>query len=156
MKMNDKIKENTTKRLSGATAADYEELLKELQGIGGCSCAQESAQRFVDRIYEWFCRSLVLLRLFITMRYDELPEEDRRKDSQERMIVPKQEFVTANGLKTTLGFGSGYASHPTLVTLFAFTNETVERSAVKPITNLLEAFTSSTESLVGKGRFFEG
>lgn len=245
------------KRLSDVTAADYEELLREMQGIAGCSCAQESAQRFVDRIYERFCGSLVLLRLFMTVRYDELAGEDRRfvddrcrqmnilhqlngttpiftlfgtrgkylewnhrrtssffrciplistafvsslsmlsrqfesvgfdlglideweagvtsagradqyrgmlyirdaaidKDSQGRMIVPKQEFVTANEVKTTIGFGSGYSGYPALVTLFAFTNEIAGRSAVKPFTDLLEVFMTSTESLVRQGRYFE-
>lgn len=80
----------------------------------------------------------------------------RERDSQGRMIVPKQEFVAASGVKTTLGFGSGYAGHPKLVTLFAFTNETLERSAVEPFANVLEAFISSTGELVAKGRFFEG
>lgn len=245
------------KRMSGAAAADFEELQQEMQGIAGCVCAQEAAQRFMDRLYGQFCDSLVLLRLFMTIPYAELPEEDRRfvdgrgrdtntshlingatpiftllgsrgemaawndrrasshfrciplastafvsslsmlsrqfgsvgldlglidawetkvvstgranqfrgmlhirdaridRDPQGRMIVPKQDFVGAHGVKSVFGFGSGYARHPTLVTLFAFTNETVERSAVEPFTNLLEAFIASTESLVGQGRFFE-
>lgn len=247
------------KRMSEAATADFEELLQEMQGmqeIAGCASAQEAAQRFVDVLYGRFSDSLVLLRLFITLRYDDLPEEDQRfvdgrgrdtntshlingatpiftllgtrgakqewndrrasshfrciplastafvsslsmlsrqfesvgldlglidawetkvvstgradqfrgmlyirdagidRDVQGRMIVPKQEFVAASGVKTTVGFGSGYARHPTLVTLFAFTNETVERLAVEPFANLLEAFIASTESLVGQGRFF--
>ena len=247
-----------TKHLSDATPADYEGLLAEMQGIAGCSCVQEAAQRLVDRLYWRFCDSLVLLRLFMTMRYEDLPEEDRHfvdgrgrdtntlhlihaatpiftllgtrgaipewndrrasahfrcislastafvaslsmlsrqlesvgfdlgmidaweekvaslghadqyrgmlyikdagidRDAQGRMIVPKQEFVAGCGVKTTLGFGSGYAGYPVLVTLFAFTNETVERSAVEPFTNLLETFIALTESLVGEGRFFTG
>jgi hypothetical protein len=71
------------------------------------------------------------------------------------MIVPKQEFVAASGVKTTLGFGSGYAGHPTLVTLFAFTNETLKRPAVEPLAHVLEAFISSTEEMVANDRFFE-
>jgi hypothetical protein len=78
------------------------------------------------------------------------------RDAQGRMIVPKQDFVTTGGVRTTLGFGTGYARHPTLVTLFAFTGETVPRSAVEPFPDLLEALVSSTESLVGQGRFFAG
>ena len=247
-----------TKRLSDAIPADYEELLAETHGIAGCSSAQEAAQKFVDVVYGRFSDSLVLLRLFITVRYDGLPEEDRRfvdergratntahlihaatpiftllgtrgrkpewndrrasahfrciplastafvaslsmlsrqfesvdfdlglidewetkvaatgradryrgmlyigdagfdRDAQGRMIVPRQEFVAESSVRTTLGFGSGYARHPTIVTLFAFTGETVERTAAEPFTILLEAFISSTESLVGQGRFFEG
>jgi len=245
------------KRMSEAAAADFEELQQEMQGIAGCVCAQEAAQMLVKKLYGRFSDSLVLLRLFMTIPYAGLPEEDRRfvdgrgrdtntshlingatpiftllgtrgemaawndrrasshfrciplastafvsslsmlsrqfesvgldlglidvwetkvvsigradqyrgvlyirdaeidRDVQGRMVVPKQEFVGANGVKSVFGFGSGYARHPTLVTLFAFTNETVERSAVEPFTNLLEAFISSTELLVGQGRFFE-
>lgn len=245
------------KRMSEAAVADFEELQQEMQGVAGCVCAQETAQMLVERLYGRFSDSLVLLRLFMTIPYAELPEEDRRfvdgrgrdtntshlingatpiftllgsrgemaawndrrasshfrciplastafvsslsmlsrqfesvgldlglidvwetkvvsigcadqyrgvlyirdagidRDVQGRMVVPKQEFVGANGVKSVFGFGSGYARHPTLVTLFAFTNETVERSAVEPFTNLLEAFISSTELLVGQGRFFE-
>ena len=77
------------------------------------------------------------------------------RDQQGRMIVPKQDFVAANGVKTTLGSGSGYSGHPTMVTLFAFTNETIERPVVESLTNLLEGFISSTEPLVRQGRIFE-
>lgn len=244
------------KRMSEAAVADFEELQQEMQGVAGCVCAQETAQMLVERLYGRFSDSLVLLRLFMTIPYAELPEEDQRfvdgrgrdtntshlingatpiftllgtrgerpewsdrrasshfrciplastafvsslsmlsrqfesvgldlglidawetkvvstgradqfrgmlhirdagidRDPQGRMIVPKQEFVGAHGVKSVFGFGSGYARHPTLVTLFAFTNETVERSAVEPFTNLLEAFIASTESLVGQGQFF--
>lgn len=245
------------KRMSEAAAADFEELQQEMQGRAGCVCAQEAAQMLVERLYGRFSDSLVLLRLFMTIPYAELPEEDRRfvdgrgrdtntshlingatpiftllgtrgerpewndrrasshfrciplastafvsslsmlsrqfgsvgfdlgmidawettvasvgradqyrgvlhirdagidRDSQGRMIVPKQEFVGTHGVKSVFGFGSGYVRHPTLVTLFAFSNETVEGSAVEPFTNLLEAFIASTESLVGRGHFFE-
>lgn len=244
------------KRLSEATVLDYEKLLEETQEITNCACVQESAQKFMDGLYERFSESLVLLRIFLTVRYDELPEEDRHfvdergrqinsshlindatpiftqfgtrgsrpewnnrrdssffrciplvstafvsslsmlsrqfesvgfdlglidaweekvisagradqyrgllyikdagidRDSKGRMVVPKQEFVAANNVKTTLGFGSGYTGHPTLVTVFAFTNETIDISTLEPFKNLLEKFISSTESLVSQGRFF--
>jgi hypothetical protein len=250
--------EQMTKCLSKATVSDYERLLEEMQEITNCAFVQESAQKFMDRVYEHFSASLVLVRLFLTVRYDQLPEEDRlfvdergrqinsshlihdatpiftqfgtrgsrpewnnrrdssffrciplvstsfvsslsmlskqfesvefdlglidawqakvvssghadqyrgllyikdagtAMDSKGRMIVPKQEFVTANNVKTTLGFGSGYAIHPTLATVFAFTNETIELPVVEQFSNLLEKFISSTESLVSRGQFFMG
>ena len=245
-----------TKRLSDATPADYEGLPEEMQGVAGSSCLQAAAQKFVDRLHERFRDSLVLLRLFTTMRYDALPEEDRHfvdcrgratgtshlikgatpiftllgtrgkkpewndrrasahfrciplpstafvaslsmlsrqfasvgfdlvlidawetkvaplgradhyrgmlyigdagseRDAQGRMIVPKQEFVVANGVKSVFGLGSGYPNYPSLVTLFAFTNEELSGDALEPVTSLLEFFIASTESLVGKDRFF--
>jgi hypothetical protein len=71
------------------------------------------------------------------------------------MIVPKQDFVAASGVKSTFGFGRGYKDYPALVTPFIFTNESVERSVLQPVTNLLEAYISSTETVVGQGRYFE-
>ena len=76
------------KRLSEATAVGFEELQKELQGVmAGCNCVQEAAQRFVDILYRRFSGSLVLLRLFMTLPYAELPQED-------------QSFVDRKGLDT--------------------------------------------------------
>lgn len=246
-----------TQLLSVAGTADYEELLKELSGISSCDSAQEIARKFVDVVYERFCDSLVLLRLFTTVRYDQLPEEDRRfvdgrgratntlhlihdatpiftllstrgerpewndrssssffrciplastafiaslsmlsrqfesvgfdlgliddweakvtstgradqyrgmlyvgdsaadRDPQGRMVVPKQEFVASNGVKTSLGFGSGYVGHPTLVTLFAFTNEYVEPDIVRPLTTLLDSYMNVSEELVRQGKIFQ-
>jgi hypothetical protein len=245
-----------TKCISAAKAADYEDLQTDIGDIGSSSCAQEVAQKLVDAVYERFCDSLVLLRLFTTVRYDQLSEEDRLfvdgrgratntshlihaatpiftllgtrgksqewnnrrasthfrciplastafvaslsmlsrqfesmgldlslidawetevtstgradrfrgmlhigdagidRDLQGRMIVPKQDFVAANGVKTTLGFGSGYADHPTLVTLFAFANEYVEPAVVRPLTDLLDRYMNVSEELVKQGRVF--
>lgn len=244
------------KRLTEAVDADYEESLEEIRRLACCNSAEEVAQRFVDVIYEQFCDSLVLLRLFITMRYDHLPEEDRlfvdgrgqatstshlihgatpiftllgtrgkrpewndrrasshfrciplastefvaslsmlsrqfesvgfdlglidaweakvvskgradqyrgmlyvgdsatERDLQGRLVVPKQDFVTTSGVKTTLGFGNGYAVCPTLVTLFAFTNEYVEPDVVRPLSTLLDRYMNVSEKLVKQGRVF--
>jgi len=245
-----------SKRLSEASDADFEELLQEVWGMGGCGCAHEAAQRFIDLLYGQFSASLVLLRLFITVRYDQLPEVDRLfvdgrgretntshlihaatpiftllgtrgerpewndrrasshfrciplastafvaslsmlsrqfesvgfdlgliddweakvastgradryrgtlyigdagtdRDSQGRMIVPRQDFVAASGVRTTLGFGSGYTCHPALVTLFAFTGESIERSVTEPMAALLDIYRDVTEELVRHGRIF--
>ncbi len=66
------------KRLSDADDVDFEKLRKDMQGLDRCTSVQASAQTFMDMLYERFSPSLVLLRLFITVRYDELPEEDQR------------------------------------------------------------------------------
>jgi hypothetical protein len=76
------------------------------------------------------------------------------KDDQNRMIVPRQEFVTEYGVKTVLGFGAGYSNHPTIVTLFAFTNEILTKSVAEPFAQLLEAYTSVSKELIQNGRIF--
>lgn len=76
------------------------------------------------------------------------------KDEQGRMIVPRQDFVAENEVKTVLGFGSGYPHHPTIVTLFAFTNETLEQSSMKSLSSLLEDYVSISEYLISADRIF--
>ena len=244
------------KRLSEATPDDFRRLLDRVGGLPGFASAEEAAQAFVGILYDYFRESLVLLRLFTTVRYSELTAPDRQfvdrrgidtgtahlitgitpiftllgtrgrdadwnerresqhfrciplastafvaslsmlsmqfksvgfdldliddwnaaltargradeytgmlyvrdagvdKDEQGRMIVPKHDFVSANNVRTVLGFGSGYASHPTLVTLFAFTLENIEKSTIEPLAPLLEAYMSMSEKLVGQGRIF--
>ncbi|MGA3209048.1 MAG: hypothetical protein ABSE05_14670 [Syntrophales bacterium] len=76
------------------------------------------------------------------------------KDDQNRMVVPRQEFVADYGVKTALGFGGGYTSHPTIIILFAFTNEILSRPAAEPFTQLLEAYRSVSGKLIENGRIF--
>lgn len=244
------------KLLSEATADDFKILLERVQALPGFKTAEEAAQGVIGVLYDYFSDSLVLLRLFTTLRYDQIPEEDqcfvdrrgqatntshlihgatpiftllgtrgersewndRRasshfrciplastafvaslsmlsrqlesvgfdlglidawetkvvsqgradqyrgmlyigdaatdRDLQGRMIVPKQEFVAANGVKTTFGFGSGYQSFPALVTLFAFTDEYIEPDVVKPMTTLLDLYMNASEALIKQGRVF--
>jgi hypothetical protein len=76
------------------------------------------------------------------------------KDEQGRMVVPRQEFVAENNVKTIVGFGSGYSNHPSFVTLFAFTNEIQSESMMKPFASLLEIYLSVSKELVENGRIF--
>jgi len=76
------------------------------------------------------------------------------KDEQGRMIVPRQEFVTENNVKTTLGFGTGYSDHPTIVTLFAFTNEILGKTEMEPFTTLLQSYLSISGTIMKSGKIF--
>jgi hypothetical protein len=76
------------------------------------------------------------------------------KDSQNRMIVPRQEFVANYGVKTVFGFGRGYSNRPTIVTLFAFTNEIFCKAVAEPFAQLLDAYTSASEALIENGAIF--
>jgi hypothetical protein len=243
-------------RIAEAITADYEPLYRELSGLPGCTTVQDAAQMLVDSLFNRFCESLVLLRMFVTMRYDRLTAADRLfvdarsrdsgtshlihgatpvftllasrgirpewndrnrsehfrciplpsaafvsslsmlsrqfasvgldancfddwertvaatgcadrfrgvlyvrdsaadTDSQGRKIVPRQQFVAENGVKSSFGFGSGYLNHPTLATLFAFTSEELDEQAMAPVPGLLEAFIAATCRLVGANRYF--
>ncbi len=76
------------------------------------------------------------------------------KDEQERMVVPRQDFVSENNIKTVTGFGAGYSGHPALVTLFLFTNEILIKPMLEPFAAILEVFKSMSEKLVKNGHFF--
>ena len=243
------------KRLSGAGADDFAILLNRVRGLGGFPCARDAAQAFVTIIYEHFRESLVLLRLFATVPYGELPLPEREfvdrraeaagighlvtgrtpiltwlgsrgenadwqereksqrfrciplasgtfvaslsmlsaqfraisfdpdfvdrweaafagagagryagmlhvvdaaadRDEQGRMVVPMQEFVAAHRVRTVLGFGESYGSHPGLLTLFAFANETIGRTAAEPLALLLAAYRDFTEEMAARGHVF--
>jgi hypothetical protein len=76
------------------------------------------------------------------------------KDEQGRKIIPAQDFVAENNVRTVFGFGSGYEDHPTLVTVFAFTGETLEEPVVRRFAPLVEAFKSVSAEHVRRGHIF--
>lgn len=76
------------------------------------------------------------------------------KDEQGRMVVPHQEFVSENNIKSTLGFGTGYSDHPTIVTLFAFTNEILNKTEMAPFSSLLQDYISISGEFLKSGRIF--
>jgi hypothetical protein len=76
------------------------------------------------------------------------------KDEQGRMIIPAQDFVAEHDVRTVFGFGNGYADHPALVTVFAFTGETLEESVVRLFAPLVEAFKSVSAEQVRRGHVF--
>lgn len=243
------------KRLSVAMVDDLEEAPDRIFSIAESASVQQAAQRFVDILFEQFGAARLLLRLFIIVRYDQLPPEDRLfvdergrvtntahlihaatpiftlfgtrgrkqewndrrasthfrciplasssfvsslsmlsrqfesvglepglidvwetevssggtdrfrgmlyirdaasdRDSQGRMIVPKQDFVREYGVKSVFGFGSGYPNCPSPVTLFAFTEQALGADSLAPFTGLLDAFIATTAPLAEQGRFF--
>ena len=76
------------------------------------------------------------------------------RDEQGRMVVPRQEFVEENYVKTVLGFGTGYPNYPAIVTLFAFTNEILNKTAMEPFASILETYLAITKDLIGNDRIF--
>lgn len=243
-------------KMSQANPYDFKKLLDSTNKLSGFHTTERMAQAFIDIIYDQFQESLVLLRLFTSVPYSALPDQDRLlvdkkikdsgttplfsdktpvlallgsrgqeadwndrrtskgfrciplvssgyveslsmlsmqfrtmrfdlklfdnwnstvvinghaneyagmlyvnhagtdRDEQGRMIVPRQEFVAENNVKTVLGFGGGYSKHPSIVTLFAFTNELLSKEQIKPFSSILEAYLSVSEELVGNGLIF--
>ncbi len=248
--------EKTMKKLSIATPSDFAFLSDSTKKLNGFDSVEGIAQAFVDKVFEQFQDSLVLLRLFSSVPYSALPPQDQLlvdkkandsgtghlykdttpvltllgtrgqrpewnhraasqgfrciplvssgyvaslsmlsmqfrtmnfdlalldgwnttiaanaradeytgmlyvnhagmdKDQQGRMVVPRQEFVVENNVKTALGFGTGYSSHPTIVMLFAFTNEILNKTAMEPFSSLLQNYLSISKECLNRGRIF--
>ncbi len=77
------------------------------------------------------------------------------RDDQGRMVVPRQDFVSANNVKSVFGFGAGYSGYPAIGTLFAFTNESLKREEMEPFAHILKTYLSISEKSVKDGRIFE-
>ncbi len=244
------------KRLSGATVSDFAALSYSTRKLQGFDTLDQSAQAFIDIVFEQFQDSMVLLRLFSSVPYSALSNDDRQlvdkktnesgtrhlcrdttpvltllgtrgqradwnqrsksqrfrciplvssgyvsslsmlsmqfqtmnfdlslldrldstnavddhaheypgmlyvkhagidRDEQGRMIVPHQDFVAENNVKTTLGFGTSYSDHPTIVTLFAFTNEILNKTEMEPFSSLLKSYLSVSREFLDTGRIF--
>lgn len=244
------------KKLSEASPSDFALLSDSTKKLSGFGSLEEIAQAFVDKVFERFQGSLVLLRLFSSLPYSALPPLDQQlvdkkandsgtgqlykettpiltllgtrgqrpewnqrttsqgfrciplvssgyvgslsmlsmqfkamnldlalldtwdttitgnnhadeytgmlyvnhagtdKDEKGRMVVPRQEFVSENDVKTALGFGTGYSDHPTIITLFAFTNESLNKTAMEPFSSLLQDYVSVSGDLLKSRRIF--
>jgi hypothetical protein len=66
------------KRISEANPEDFESMPGSIKRLKGFDTAQELAQAMVGICYERFERSLVLLRLFLTVSFSALPANDRQ------------------------------------------------------------------------------
>ena len=69
-------------------------------------------------------------------------------------IVPDQEFVAANGIKTIVGLGGAYLNRSIVLALL-FTNEIIRRRAVEKFMPLINTFKVATMKLVSDRRIFE-
>ena len=69
-------------------------------------------------------------------------------------IVPDQDFVAANGIKTVLGLGGAYLNS-SIVTVILFTNEIIPRRTVEKFMPLINTFKVATMKLVSEQRMFE-
>ena len=69
-------------------------------------------------------------------------------------IVPDQDFVAANGIKTVLGLGGAYLNR-SIVTVILFTNAIIPRRTVEKFMPLINTFKVATMKLVSEQRIFE-
>ena len=75
------------------------------------------------------------------------------RDNLGRAIIPAQDFVEEQGIKTVFGMG-GYYPDNTLVVLIVFARETLQRSQVERFTSLISLLKGETFGAVRARRIF--
>ena len=77
------------------------------------------------------------------------------QDAQGRLIIPAQDFVAEQGIKTVFGMG-GFYPDGTLVAIIVFAREHVTKTQVERLTSLISLFKGQTFGIVRAKRFFGG
>ncbi len=75
------------------------------------------------------------------------------KDSAGRLIIPAQDFVEEQGVKSVFGMGGFYPDN-TLIVIIVFARETLRRSQVERFTSLISMFKGETFGVVRARKFF--
>ena len=82
-----------------------------------------------------------------------VPDATTFRDPSDRLVIPAQDFVKQNGIKTVFGVGGAYAVG-CICTLLCFVAETLDRSVVDKFLPLINFFKQATTRPVMDGRFF--
>jgi hypothetical protein len=82
-----------------------------------------------------------------------VPNAATFRDSLNRLVIPVQDFVAENNVKTVFGVGGAYANGSICTVLF-FVSETLDRSVVDRFLPVVNFFKYSTTSAVMSGRLF--
>jgi hypothetical protein len=75
-------------------------------------------------------------------------------DHQGRKIIPAQDFVEANKVKTVFGLADGYATSRAFVTIIMFCREMLDKPQAELFSPLISALKANTATLVSTGAIF--
>ena len=75
------------------------------------------------------------------------------KDDEQRLLIPAQDFVTEQNVKSVFGMGGAYGDG-TLAVIILFTREALSRAKVERLTPLISLLKSETARLVADGKVF--
>lgn len=76
------------------------------------------------------------------------------RDHLGRLIIPAQDFVEQEGVKSVFGMGGFYPDN-TLIAIIVFAREHLKRSDVERLTSLISLFKGETFGVVRARKFFE-
>jgi hypothetical protein len=75
------------------------------------------------------------------------------RDAQGRLVIPAQDFVQEEGVKTVFGMG-GFYPDGTLLTIIVFSRERLLKANVERLTSLITMFKGETFGVARAGKFF--
>lgn len=84
-----------------------------------------------------------------------VPDAAAALDDTGRNIIPAQDFVAENNVRTVFGMGGAYADG-TLTVAVLFTTETLPREVVDRFPSVISNFKMATHQLLAKGSTFAG
>ena len=76
-----------------------------------------------------------------------------QRDAAQRLIIPAQDFVAAERIKSVFGVGGAYMDG-TVCAFLLFTRESLDRATADRFLPLINYFKTGTVPLVGSGKFF--
>jgi hypothetical protein len=82
-----------------------------------------------------------------------VPDAATYRDSLNRLVIPVQDFVAENGIKTVFGVGGAYANNQICAILF-FASERLDRFVVERFLPVVNFFKHSTTHALMGGRLF--
>jgi hypothetical protein len=82
-----------------------------------------------------------------------VPDAKSYRDDQGRLVIPAQDFVAEQGVRTVFGAGGAFADGSLCVWL-TFTTESIERSVVERFLPVLSYLKTPSIPLLGRGAIF--
>lgn len=83
-----------------------------------------------------------------------VPDARSAADDLGRKVIPAQDFVAAQGIKSVFGCGALYPLSSVMMALILFTRESLPRSSADAFGPLASSFSSETMRLVQSRKFF--
>ena len=100
-------------------------------------------------------KTRIMVKSFGTMaRVLYVEDAATTKTSDGFKLIPDQDFVKENGVKTVIGLGGAYLNRSVVMALL-FTNESIPRRTAEKFMPVINTFKIATMKHVAEGRVFE-
>jgi hypothetical protein len=82
-----------------------------------------------------------------------VPDAASYRDRSNRLVIPAQDFVSSQGVKSVIGTRDAYVGG-SMVAILCFTKETVPRATAEQFLPVINYFKTGTMGLITSGRLF--